>query len=214
MKLKILVGAGDGIGPEVTREALRILVSVAEFGGYDFQFSEMPIGGHAIRQTGTPLPATTLDAALESDAGEYASACFVSIVLHDGISGRLVVRAENAKVQVAGPNRGRQGSGVGQAGEKGNEVGGVARCIRHFDLVISNDIENERRSKGRGCTAVGDGDHAEQGPQRILSVVHVGEGNSGGARQAAEVALGQIPCGQAVVAFDGAAVTVTAGGAE
>ncbi len=45
MQLKLLVGAGDGIGPEVTREAVRILVSVAEFGGYDFQFTEMPIGG-------------------------------------------------------------------------------------------------------------------------------------------------------------------------
>ena len=68
MKLRVLVGAGDGIGPEVTREAVRILTSVAEFGGYDFQFTEMPIGGQAIRQTGTPLPAATLDAALESDA--------------------------------------------------------------------------------------------------------------------------------------------------
>ena len=68
MKLKVLVAAGDGIGPEVTREAVRVLVSVAEFGGYDFQFTEMPIGGHAIRQTGTPLPPATLEAALESDA--------------------------------------------------------------------------------------------------------------------------------------------------
>jgi 3-isopropylmalate dehydrogenase len=39
MKLKVLVAAGDGIGPEVTREAVRVLVSVAEFGGYDFQFT-------------------------------------------------------------------------------------------------------------------------------------------------------------------------------
>ncbi len=68
MKLKVLVCAGDGIGPEVTREAVRVLVSVAEFGGYDFQFTEALIGGIAIRQTGTPLPAATLDAALESDA--------------------------------------------------------------------------------------------------------------------------------------------------
>src|ERR1700727_1697126 len=68
MKLKVLVCAGDGIGPEVTREAVRILTSVAEFGGYDFQFTEAPIGGVAIRQAGTPLPAATLDAALESDA--------------------------------------------------------------------------------------------------------------------------------------------------
>src|SRR6202012_3860235 len=68
MKLKVLVCAGDGIGPEVTREAVRILVSVAEFGGYDFQFTDAPIGGVAIRQNGTPLPPSTLDAALDSDA--------------------------------------------------------------------------------------------------------------------------------------------------
>src|SRR6202012_4208094 len=68
MKLKVLVCAGDGIGPEVTREAVRILVSVAEFGGYDFQFTDAPIGGVAIRQNGTPLPPATLDVALESDA--------------------------------------------------------------------------------------------------------------------------------------------------
>src|ERR1700742_2641989 len=68
MKLKVLVCAGDGIGPEVTREAVRILASVAEFGGYEFQFTDAPIGGQAIRQVGTPLPSSTLDAALESDA--------------------------------------------------------------------------------------------------------------------------------------------------
>jgi 3-isopropylmalate dehydrogenase len=68
VKLKVLVCAGDGIGPEVTREAVRILTSVAEFGGHEFQFTEMLIGGIAIRQAGSPLPASTLDAALESDA--------------------------------------------------------------------------------------------------------------------------------------------------
>ncbi len=68
MKLKVLVVAGDGIGPEVTLEAVRVLKSVAEFGGHEFHFSEMPIGGVAIRQEGTPLPAATLDAAINSDA--------------------------------------------------------------------------------------------------------------------------------------------------
>lgn len=68
MKLNVLVVAGDGIGPEVTAEAVRVLRSVAEFGGYDFQFTEKRIGGVAIREEGTPLPAATLDAALESDA--------------------------------------------------------------------------------------------------------------------------------------------------
>ncbi len=68
MKLKVLVLAGDGIGPEVTREAVRVLQSVAEVGGYDFRFTEAPIGGAAIRAHASPLPTATLDAALASDA--------------------------------------------------------------------------------------------------------------------------------------------------
>lgn len=68
MKLKFLVVSGDGIGPEVTRQATAVLKWIAERGGYDFELSEKPIGGIAIRQTGTPLPAATLDAALASDA--------------------------------------------------------------------------------------------------------------------------------------------------
>lgn len=68
MTLKVLVLAGDGIGPEVTNQAVQILRAVAELGGHDFQFTEMPIGGTAIHKAGTPLPAETLQAALESDA--------------------------------------------------------------------------------------------------------------------------------------------------
>ena len=67
-KLNILIVAGDGIGPEVTGEAVRVLQSVAEMGGYDFQFRHELIGGAAIDAQGTPLPKTTLDAALASDA--------------------------------------------------------------------------------------------------------------------------------------------------
>jgi 3-isopropylmalate dehydrogenase len=67
-KLKILIVAGDGIGPEVTGEAVRVLQSVAELGGYDFQFREELIGGVAIKAHGSPLPQATLNAALESDA--------------------------------------------------------------------------------------------------------------------------------------------------
>ena len=68
MKLKVLVVAGDGIGPEVTGEAVRILRSVAELCGYDFEFRDALIGGVAIKQHGSPLPESTLEAALESDA--------------------------------------------------------------------------------------------------------------------------------------------------
>ncbi|HEX4286793.1 MAG TPA: 3-isopropylmalate dehydrogenase [Terracidiphilus sp.] len=68
MKLKILVVAGDGIGPEVTNEAVAVLKQIAEQGGHAFTFSEKRIGGVAIVQDGTPLPKDTLDAALGSDA--------------------------------------------------------------------------------------------------------------------------------------------------
>jgi len=68
MKLKIAILAGDGIGPEVTREAVNILKAVAEFGGHDFTFTEGLIGGVAITAEGTPLPKQTIDIALDADA--------------------------------------------------------------------------------------------------------------------------------------------------
>jgi 3-isopropylmalate dehydrogenase len=68
MKLKILVTAGDGIGPEVTSEAVAVLKEIAAAGGHDFAFTEKRIGGVAIVQDETPLPKETLDAAFDSDA--------------------------------------------------------------------------------------------------------------------------------------------------
>lgn len=68
MDLKITVLPGDGIGPEVTTEAVRVLRAVADIYGHDFEFEEHLIGGAAIKQAGTPLPTATLDACLESDA--------------------------------------------------------------------------------------------------------------------------------------------------
>jgi 3-isopropylmalate dehydrogenase len=68
MELKISVLAGDGVGPEVTTEAIRVLRVVAARHDHAFEFSEWPVGGVAIKQSGTPLPPTTLDACLASDA--------------------------------------------------------------------------------------------------------------------------------------------------
>jgi 3-isopropylmalate dehydrogenase len=68
MKLRILVVAGDGIGPEVTNEAVAVLKEIAAQGGHEFTFDAKRIGGVAIVQDGTPLPAETLEAALASDA--------------------------------------------------------------------------------------------------------------------------------------------------
>jgi isocitrate/isopropylmalate dehydrogenase len=68
MKLKIAVLAGDGIGPEVTNEATKILRAVADFGGHEFTFAPALIGGVAITEAGSPLPKATMDLALDSDA--------------------------------------------------------------------------------------------------------------------------------------------------
>ena len=68
MKLKIAVLAGDGIGPEVTEQAVAILRQVEHAGGHEFTIVEGLIGGVAITAEGTPLPAATLDMALASDA--------------------------------------------------------------------------------------------------------------------------------------------------
>ena len=68
MKLKILVTAGDGIGPEVTNEAVAVLHEVAELGGHIINIDEKRIGGVAIVKDGTPLPEDTLEAALATDA--------------------------------------------------------------------------------------------------------------------------------------------------
>jgi 3-isopropylmalate dehydrogenase len=68
MKLKILVTAGDGIGPEVTNEAVAVLREATALSGHEIVISERHIGGVAIVTDGTPLPKETLDAALASDA--------------------------------------------------------------------------------------------------------------------------------------------------
>ena len=57
---RIAVLAGDGIGQEVTPEAVRVLRAVARGAGATFDFEEALVGGAAIDATGQPLPAATL----------------------------------------------------------------------------------------------------------------------------------------------------------
>lgn len=68
MKKTITVLAGDGIGAEVTAEAVSVLKLIAEEFGHSFTIENHLIGGTAIRHTGSPLPKATLSAAMESDA--------------------------------------------------------------------------------------------------------------------------------------------------
>ena len=65
---KILITPGDGIGPEVTEQAVQILNKVAPFFDIQLDIIEKPVGGIAYDLTGTPLPDETLDAAKISDA--------------------------------------------------------------------------------------------------------------------------------------------------
>jgi 3-isopropylmalate dehydrogenase len=64
--LTIVVLPGDGIGPEVTLQAARVLRLVGEACGHEFECHELPIGGSALRQGGNALPSETLAACLAS----------------------------------------------------------------------------------------------------------------------------------------------------
>jgi 3-isopropylmalate dehydrogenase len=68
MNLKVLILPGDGIGAEVTREAVRVLKTVATKFGHQLSLTEGLLGGVAIHQTGTPLPEETTRLALDADA--------------------------------------------------------------------------------------------------------------------------------------------------
>src|ERR1041385_5588157 len=68
MRIKITTLPGDGIGPEVTTEAVRVLQTIAAIHGFTIEFEEHAIGGVAIKKFGSPLPRATLDACLASDA--------------------------------------------------------------------------------------------------------------------------------------------------
>ena len=68
MTARILVMPGDGVGPEICREAVRLLDTLASDHGLDIELDEALVGGAAIDAEGEPLPASSLAAAREADA--------------------------------------------------------------------------------------------------------------------------------------------------
>lgn len=66
--MKVVVLPGDGIGPEVTGEAIRVLDAVSEKFGIPIEKTEVLIGGSAIREAGSPLPEETIAAFEGADA--------------------------------------------------------------------------------------------------------------------------------------------------
>ena len=65
---KISVIKGDGIGPEIVDEAIKILNTVAKKCDFELDYKEYLMGGIAIDTTGIPLPQETVDGVLDSDA--------------------------------------------------------------------------------------------------------------------------------------------------
>jgi len=59
--MKIAVIGGDGTGPEVTAEALKVLKAVAKLEGFDYSLTEYDFGGARYLKTGEILPAGAID---------------------------------------------------------------------------------------------------------------------------------------------------------
>ena len=68
MKFNIAVLPGDGIGPEVISEAVKVLHALGKKFGHDFRAHDYLIGGRALDVTGKPFPKETEEGCLQSDA--------------------------------------------------------------------------------------------------------------------------------------------------
>lgn len=65
---KIAVIKGDGIGPEIIEEAIKVLDAVSVTQGFNLKYEEMLLGGAAIDETGVPLPNETIKGVKKCDA--------------------------------------------------------------------------------------------------------------------------------------------------
>ncbi|MFV8224467.1 3-isopropylmalate dehydrogenase [Christiangramia aquimixticola] len=68
MKFNIAVLPGDGIGPEITQQSVKVLNAIADRFDHEFIFEEAAVGAAAIDQVGDPLPESTLNLCKRSHA--------------------------------------------------------------------------------------------------------------------------------------------------
>lgn len=68
MDKKIAVLAGDGIGPEIVTEAIKVMNAMGAKFGHKFDYTYAPVGATAIDSTGDPYPAATHEVCLAADA--------------------------------------------------------------------------------------------------------------------------------------------------
>ena len=73
MSRKVLVISGDGIGPEITAETVKVLDVVNQRFELGIEFDEALLGGAALDETGVPMPDETLNKAKDSDAILFAA---------------------------------------------------------------------------------------------------------------------------------------------
>ncbi len=72
-KYKIAVLKGDGIGPEIVNEAIKVLNAVSESENFKIEYNEFLLGGSAIDAVGEPCPEETIKGCLNSDAVLFGS---------------------------------------------------------------------------------------------------------------------------------------------
>ena len=73
MKLRIAILPGDGIGPEVMSQAVRVLDAIAKKYDHEFTYEEAVCGAHAIDMVGNPYPDATHEICMHSDAVLFAA---------------------------------------------------------------------------------------------------------------------------------------------
>jgi 3-isopropylmalate dehydrogenase len=89
-QFSIAVLPGDGIGPEVTAEALRVLTAVTDLFGFRLDLAEYPIGAVAVSELGDALPARTREGVLAADA------VLLGAVGHPGLANATGARSPEA----------------------------------------------------------------------------------------------------------------------
>ena len=68
MNKQIAVIRGDGIGPEIVEQAIRVLEKISDTFGHKFSFSDVDMGGVSIDRHGVPLTEEGLRACMESNS--------------------------------------------------------------------------------------------------------------------------------------------------
>lgn len=74
MKKLIAITRGDGVGPEVVNEGLKILKIISDYSDFEFEFQEAPAGGNVYKKHGTNLPDKSFEIIKSSDALLFGAA--------------------------------------------------------------------------------------------------------------------------------------------